>query len=343
MRRCFPSALGMLTVAALVTAPVAAEEPRPSPEARVHFKAGVAALKRRRWDEAYREFKQAYAITPRWTILGNLGIAAQHLERDGEAIDSMEQYLERGRKEISAAEKAEVRETLDLIRAGIAEVTLEAPGTFSIVDIRAAEYDVINEYGPFEERVILSVRAGQHTFKVEQAGVEVPAWSVTLLAGDAATHAFVVEPERQPPVEEAAREEPQPASAPEQPGRDVVAPSLTAPYVLWGLGAAGAGATTVMVLHARGMQLNADRNFAERCPFGATGINGCDNITDDSRRAARWRTAGLVTGVGALGVLVTGTVLYFLTGDSTTSQADVSNVSLQPWAGATGLGVAGMF
>jgi hypothetical protein len=345
MRQFLPRALGLLTIAALFAPPAAAGEPKPSPEARVHFKAGVEALKRRRWEEAYREFKDAYAITPRWTVLGNLAIAAQHLERDGEAMDAMEQYLERGKKEISPAEEAEVGESLEKLRARTAEVTIKVPGSFSIVDTRVGESEVVNEYGPFEERTTLFVRAGQHTFKVENARAEIPAWRVTLLAGDATTHTFAVEPEPQPAVEE----ESQVASAAEQSGKpryadkEAVAPSHTASYILWAVGGVGAGAAAFIGLRAQALQREADRKYAEQCPSGATGTNGCVNITDDSERVAGWRTVGLVTGLGALGVLVTGTVLYFFPGDSTTARTDASAASLQPWASTSAVGVAGTF
>src|SRR5687767_2361394 len=61
-----------------------------SEEARLHFEAGVNLLQDpdgARFEEAYREFKTAYAATPSWKILGNLGICAMKLERDSEAID----------------------------------------------------------------------------------------------------------------------------------------------------------------------------------------------------------------------------------------------------------------
>lgn len=317
--------------------PVGAAEPRPSPEARVHFKAGVAALKRAQWDEAYREFKKAYAITPRWTILGNLGIAAQHLERDGEAMQAMDEYLQRGKGDISATETAEVRDAIEALRAGVAEVTLEVPGAFSIVDTRA-ESNLVNEYGPFENRVTLLVRAGEHTFRVDGASVDVPSWTVALLAGDAATHGFVAESEPPPSIQQPL--EPAPPAA--RHDGEAVAPSHTAPYVLWSVGAGGAVAATVLGLHAHRLQQDADGDFQQRCPLGATGLNGCDNITEGSEQAARWRTVALLTGVGTLGVLVTGTVLY-LGGDSTNSRGVANAAAPKLWVGASSIGFAGVF
>src|SRR5579871_4921957 len=66
-----------------------------SPEARNHFAAGVALLqdpKAPRYEEAYREFKAAYAASPSSKILGNLGLCAMKIERDEEAISAYETY-----------------------------------------------------------------------------------------------------------------------------------------------------------------------------------------------------------------------------------------------------------
>jgi tetratricopeptide (TPR) repeat protein len=75
-------------------------------EARQHFKAGVNLLNDPdgpRYEEAYREFKAAYASSPSYKILGNLGLCAMKLERDGEAIEYYDRYLQEGGKEIDQA------------------------------------------------------------------------------------------------------------------------------------------------------------------------------------------------------------------------------------------------
>src|SRR4051812_18719060 len=71
-----------------------------TPEARARFSAGVNLLKdpeAPRYEEAYREFKAAYAASPSYKILGNLGLCAMKLERDEEAIDAYERYLKEGK------------------------------------------------------------------------------------------------------------------------------------------------------------------------------------------------------------------------------------------------------
>src|SRR4051812_8414633 len=66
-----------------------ADDVQITPEARGRFSAGVNLLKDPegpRYEEAYREFKAAYAASPSYKILGNLGLCAMKLERDEEAI-----------------------------------------------------------------------------------------------------------------------------------------------------------------------------------------------------------------------------------------------------------------
>ena len=58
--------------------------------ARAHFSAGVNLLRdpaKPRYEEAYREFKTAYALSPAAQILGNLGLWAPILDRYSEALD----------------------------------------------------------------------------------------------------------------------------------------------------------------------------------------------------------------------------------------------------------------
>ncbi len=79
-------------------APAAAHEVEISERARGHFTAGVNLLQDpdgARYEEAYREFKAAYAESPSWKILGNLGLASMKLERDGEAIEAYQKIPRR--------------------------------------------------------------------------------------------------------------------------------------------------------------------------------------------------------------------------------------------------------
>src|SRR5262245_26932589 len=72
-----------------------------SENARRHFKEGVRYLNTHdadRFEKAYAQFRAAYADSPSWRILDELGIVAEALERDGEAVDAYRAHIERGAK-----------------------------------------------------------------------------------------------------------------------------------------------------------------------------------------------------------------------------------------------------
>jgi tetratricopeptide (TPR) repeat protein len=123
--------LSTIALAALVclAAPAHAEEVPISPDARAHFAAGVNLLQDpdgARYEEAYAEFKTAYQISPSWKILGNLGIAAFKLERDGEALAAFEKYLAEGAQEIDAEERAQFERDVTTLRASLVRLNLSS-------------------------------------------------------------------------------------------------------------------------------------------------------------------------------------------------------------------------
>ena len=89
-----------------------------SDEARRQFRAGVQLMEDPggpRWEEAYRAFKAAFRASPSPKILGNLGLCAMKLERDGEAIAAYKRYLaEVGA--VAPAERKVVAADLDVDR-----------------------------------------------------------------------------------------------------------------------------------------------------------------------------------------------------------------------------------
>jgi hypothetical protein len=364
-RAALSSAALALTVA--LAGPALAAEPEATPESRAHFRTGVEAAKGLRWEEALREFRTAYEMTPRWTALGNIGIAADHLERDGEAVDALEQYLKRGGAKMDKKERREVRDTLERLQKGLVSVTLAAAGSFSVIDTRLnGAALIVNEYGPFDDRVTLRVRAGEHQFTLARSALEAPAWSATLFPGDSAAHEFL--------ASRAASEEPAAVPSPAPPSLQPLGAELppfqvshdsetdersgksshTVTYALLGTGAAAAVATGVFLLQANRVQDDADAAFRKRCTNGVNNVTGCGATTPGDRSAANWRTAALVSGIGAAGALLIPAILYFVddspsdaspSRDSSRSSknADSANVTLLPWVSPSAVGVSARF
>jgi hypothetical protein len=140
-RSSLPALLLGASLAAL-SAPAAAADPPITERARAHFTAGVNLLQDpegARYEEAYREFKAAYAESPSWKVLGNLGLTSMKLERDGEAIDAYERYLKEGGAELDADERAQIQRDLSTLKSSAVTLTLQSsPAGATITDERQA-------------------------------------------------------------------------------------------------------------------------------------------------------------------------------------------------------------
>jgi hypothetical protein len=165
---------------------------------RAHFKAGVLLLedpKVPRYEEAYREFKEAFAASPSYKILGNLGICAMKLERDEEAINAFERYLAEV-TDLDAAERAQIEKDLVTLRTGVVHVNLasDPPGAM-IIDVRIPVQGerVTNAYGPLTEPMRLGIHQGHHRITARLPGRADVDWEVEA-SGDIGTHVFTFAP-----------------------------------------------------------------------------------------------------------------------------------------------------
>src|SRR6187549_2999033 len=103
--------LCLLVFGSTPLAPVArAQSANPSAadleSAKKSFATGVALLQdpdSPRYDEALLHFRRAYELSGSWKALGNLALCLFKLERDGEAIEAYEKYLQSGGKKLDAA------------------------------------------------------------------------------------------------------------------------------------------------------------------------------------------------------------------------------------------------
>src|SRR5688572_30010502 len=164
--------------------------------ARQHFKAGVNFMQDpdgARYEEAYREFKVAYAASPSWKILGNLGIAAMKLERDGEAIEAMERYLNEGGKDLPDDEREQFERDLSTLKSSVVRVTLTSvpPGavvTDERIPVQGAS--VTNRYTLENGQLELGIRTGHHRMVARLEGYEDAVWEFDASPGVGQSHAF---------------------------------------------------------------------------------------------------------------------------------------------------------
>ena len=187
----------LFSALSLVLAPAAyAQDGEISEQARSHFAAGVNFLQDpdgARYEEAYREFSAAYKASPSWKILGNLGIAAMKLERDGEAIDAFQKYLAGGQATLAPEEKEQFQRDLGTLQAGVVRLTISVsqPGVI-ITDERmpVTGSAVRNTYTSGTTQFAIGVRAGHHKITASASGFEPAVWEVEAVSGVAQEHVF---------------------------------------------------------------------------------------------------------------------------------------------------------
>ncbi len=170
-----------------------------SDAARMHFQAGVALLedpKAPRYEEAYREFKTAYADSPSYKILSNLGLCAMKIERDKEAINAYETYLKEAGPETTADERAQIQRDLLTLKTGLVLVTISSdPAGATIVDVRTPVEgsEIRNTYGEFLTPREIGLRHGHHTITARLHGYLDQQWEFEATGSAMSPHVFRME------------------------------------------------------------------------------------------------------------------------------------------------------
>jgi len=108
----------LLLLSVTGTVPVAAQETADDAAAREYFERGRSAFEQADYEGALVYFRHAYRLSGRGELQYNIGVAADRLQREDEALEAFEHYLEEtGQPE----REAEVRERIDALRNSIAE------------------------------------------------------------------------------------------------------------------------------------------------------------------------------------------------------------------------------
>lgn len=306
--------------------PTAASAQAISNDAKQHFKAGVAFLEDpdgAKIEEAYREFKQAYEMSKSSKVLGNLGICAMKLERDGEAIDALASYLH-DVDDITEAERKQVTQDLQTLRTSVIRLGLTFAGApkgaeIAIVDVRVPIRGdkVTNTYKTNTESLTLSVRPGHHSITAKLDGFAEAHWEVDSPAGGNDAHTFQLEAKVNKvdvPVAPPTRIVPPPVRK---------APSV-APWILMGAGGALGVAGVVTGIFA----IEKTNSIANHCPS-----NVCPTgyPLDTARGTARkFVTATDVLIIGGSAVAASGFVWWVLTRNKTEQSAPPATIGCAP-------------
>jgi hypothetical protein len=317
--------------------PVLAAEVKITDEARRHFTAGVSMLKDpdgARYEEAYHEFKVAYEASPSWKILGNLGISAMKLERDGEAIDAFTRYLAEGKKDIDPSERADMERDLSTLRASAVNVALTTtPAEVAVVDERMPVQGspVRNRYQSQGGSLKLLIHPGHHVMTATIDGKPPLTFEFDAEPGSSKQHDFNfdVAPAAAPAAPAPVAPPPVTNSPPPATGSRPVPTGVWVGLAATGAFALGAGVTGVIALGKNSDYQNANGHDAAKAK----------SLQDDTK------TFNLVTDVLIGAAVVSAGVTTFLYLRRPEREATGFEVRVSPSLGLnqTGLNLEGAF
>ncbi len=191
--------------------------------ARLHFANGVELLQDSspNYQDAFRQFQLAYNLTHgSWKVMGNLGLCALKLERDGEALGYYEGYLAKGGEDIDPEERSHIEREMLLIKGNMAtaQITSSAPGVRISVSRQGSPVPP-QIYETDSSELELGLRGGTLKLTATNEAGKSLTWEATIAAGESASHHFDFDAKDEPaPAAATAASAPAAAPAPEKKG-----------------------------------------------------------------------------------------------------------------------------
>ncbi len=269
-------------------------------DARKHFKVGISYLQDpegERFEEAYGEFKLAYELSKSPNVLGNMGLCAMKLERDGEAITSYTRYL-REVPDIEPDERAQIERDLPALEASAVHLSVNVgPSNASLTDTRYPTQgaNIRNVYTPTPGSSEIVVRSGHHVMTLSVDAQTVASWEFTAEPGSKLTHDFSASAPARPSAGAS-------GGAPSASGR-----SHAVPLVVTGVGVAALAAGGVFGL----VTLGKVSDLEKKCPNDACPASSYSSDVDPVRSYVRTTDVlliggGVLTAVGLTWLLLSG-------------------------------------
>ncbi len=155
----------------------------PSPEdareaARLHYARGLELAGQADYEAALREFTEAYAVSPHFAVLYNIGQAEFALGRPQEAIESLSRYLRDGQEQIPPTRRQDVQAQIALLESLFAELTINADRSGVLIAVDGREIGRT----PLYQSIRLAT--GTHRVAATLEGTETINRTVTLVPGD---------------------------------------------------------------------------------------------------------------------------------------------------------------
>ena len=193
MMRAYAITVSVLTWILLLPALASAQTPTQISQAKEHFSIGVDLLDEApaKYRDALAQFRRAYSLSKSWKVLGNMGLCAHRLERDGEAIEYYRQYLDQGGSQISDAERRDIERDLVAISAGLVRLQLTSDVSTANIIVQRTGSSVAGEvYALRDHRVSLGLRSGAYRI-IAQVGSRQQSWPIVLEPAQKVQHRFV--------------------------------------------------------------------------------------------------------------------------------------------------------
>jgi hypothetical protein len=293
----------------------AADDPRQV--ARQQYARGIELANQGDYEAALQAFRDAYAMSPNFAVLYNIGQAQIAIHEPLEAIEALAGYLREGGAGVAPARRQEVEAQIALLQASLAELTVTADGPGVLISVDGHEVGRT----PLDKPVRLA--AGRHEVAAAYDGKAPVSRTVTLAEGERQALSLGVPASAVPAA--ATVTEPGPAAlvaaprAPEPPAEHEARPSAVTAYSVAGYAAAGAG--IVLGGAALGVYLAnrsryqdwqaADATLRKEDPSapghdaGVTAHNQvADSLTQADHRITALSIAGGVLAAGGITLLV---------------------------------------
>jgi hypothetical protein len=336
-------ALGLLLVSSGAQA-----EDRISEDAKGYFRNGVELIQSSppNYQDAYYQFKLAYEKSGSWKVLGNLGLCALKMERDGEALEHYTNYLKGGGSDIDPEERKALERDSLLISGNSAVVNLtSASPDADIVDARAGSAVPPQSYKFAGSSLTLRLRAGTHTITATSSDGKQEKWEVALSPGKTVSHRF--EFAAAGAAAAAATTDPAPAGAVQplppisQPGAPPSEePKKGSPLRLVGFIAAGVGGAALVGGVVTGLMAKSkDKKATDACTNKVCPTSAEADF--DSAKSLATVTNVLFIGGGVLAAAGVGLIIV---GGSSSAEnpkaaASAPRLRLTPVAGTDGAGI----
>jgi hypothetical protein len=310
--------------------------------ARKHFRAGVAYIDDPtgpKYEEAYREFHKAYAESPSYKILSNIGLCALNLERDGEAIDAYQRFLADAKAEDIPQDKRKLMERdIAMLKASLVTVSITVkPGKLTLQDERLTSKggSFVNRYEVTNGELVLGIHPGHHRVTATAEGFEPQTWDFEADSASSHERTFELQAKASPAVENSSKT-----------NLAVTAPPVThAKKSIPTLVYVGAAATGVFAIGATVTGIVAN---SKKSDFDEANTGENPSKAKDLRNSGK--TFSLITdiGIGAAALSAIGTAIVYFTTSSTTKtevNSSTAKLNVSPAFSTTvaGLNVSGQF